>query len=158
MATNIPNQAPFLRVQRLFPQEPQALSVEIDRMYTDVAASVNSRSLGLFTTNSPIQNGETWYYNGKKYQGLRKMFVITGTGNVPHGINTTNLAGFTRIYGTLKDNASGRFYPLPYVDATAANNQISIYVDATNIVITAGGGAPPTVNSGYVVIEWISQA
>lgn len=159
MSTNTPFQTPFLRVQRLFPQEAQPLSVEIDRAYTDIASAVNSRVLGLFTTNSPIQNGETWYYNGLRYQGFRKIFLVTGTGNIPHGINVSNIAGFTQIYGTFSNGATPpTWYPLPYVDVVNANNQVNIVVNSTNIVITAGVGSLPTVSSGYVVLEYISQS
>ena len=154
MSTKVPNAAPFLRVQRLFPRDAQPLSVEIDRAYTDIASSVNARMIGIFSTNSPIQNGEFWYSDGIRYQGNRQLYFVTGTGNIVHNIDTTIINGFTRIYGTFTDGTI--WYPLPYVNAVATNNQISLTVTTTNIVITAGGGAPPTVSSGFVVLEWIS--
>lgn len=62
---------------------------------------------------------------------------------------------FTRIYGVFTDGTV--YYPLPYVDVVAVNNQVNVVVNATNIVITAGGGAPPSITSGYVILEWLSQ-
>ncbi len=146
---------PFLRKQRQFPQESQALSVEIDRAYTDIANSVNSRTISLFTQNRSIQNGESWSISGSQYNGFRQFYLVTGTGNIAHGINLSTIYGFTKIYGSFKDG-SNNWYPLPYVDATAANNQISLSVTSTNIVITAGAGAPPAIVSGFVILEWLS--
>ena len=65
-----------------------------------------------------------------------------------------DMGGFTRIYGTFTDGTN--WYPLPYVDETSATDQISLVVDATNIAITAGGGAPPSITRGYVILEWLS--
>jgi hypothetical protein len=154
--TNPVLKGPFLRVQRLFPQDPQALSVEMDRAYTDIASNVNSRSLGVYPSNQSIQNGDSWYLNGLKYQGFRQFYTFTSAGNIPHGINLTNIFAITQIYGTFTDGSS--WYPLPYVNVVAANNQVSVTVSGTNIVITAGGGAPPAITRGYVVLEWLSQA
>jgi len=49
------------------------------------------------------------------------------------------------------------WYPLPYVDVIAANNQINVIVTPTDIVITAGAGAPPVITSGWVILEWLAQ-
>ena len=154
MTTRIINRGSFIREQRLFPQEPQALSVEIDRMYVDVAAKLNDKTIGLFAQNSSVISGERWQINGQIYQGFRQFYSLTGAGNLPHGLTISNLYAFTKIYGTFTDGSI--WYPLPYVDATAANNQISLTVTSTNIVITAGGGSPPSISSGFVVLEWLT--
>ena len=153
MATNLPNQVPFLRQQRLFPQEMQALTVEVDRAYTDIASSVNSRTIGVYTNNNSVQTGEIWHQNGVSYSGFRRFYSFAAAGNIPHGINTSNIFAFIKIYGTFTDGTV--WYPLPYVDVAAANNQVSVTVTATNIVITAGAGAPPAITQGYVVLEWL---
>ena len=153
MSTNIPNQVPFLRQQRLFPQEPQALSVEIDRAYVDIASSVNNRTIGQYTSNNSIQTGETWYLNGLRYSGFRQLYTFTAPGNSIHNIAVGNIFAFTKIYGTFTDGTN--WYPLPYVN-TAAANQVQVIVTATQIQITAGGGAP-TISSGLIVLEWLSQ-
>lgn len=157
MSTNILNQAPFLRTTRSFPQEIQAISVEIDRAYVDIANSVNTRTIGIFPVNKPIVNGESWFLGGStlRQQALRQVYQFSGAGTIAHGINTTTLTGFTRIYGSFTNGTN--FYPLPYIDATAANNQIEIYIGPTNINIVAGGGAPPAIVSGTIVLEWLSR-
>jgi hypothetical protein len=160
MSTNlnplIINPGPYLRTSRDLPEDPHQLSVELERTYIDIAGKVNDRTIGIFATNRPSVDGNKWYTAGQQpYQELRQVYLVTGTGNIAHGINTSNIAGFVRIYGTFTDGSI--WYPLPYVNATAANNQVSVTVTSTNIVITAGGGSPPTISSGFVVLEWISQ-
>ena len=155
MATNIANQVPFLRVQRLFPQEMQQLTIEVDRSYTDIASAVNARTIGIFTTNNSVQTGETWYQNGIRYEGFRRFYPFTAAGNIPHGINTDNIFAFVKIYGTYTDGSN--WYPLPYVDTALVANQVSISVTPTNIVITAGASSPP-ITQGYLVLEWLSLA
>ena len=156
MATNIPNQIPFLRQQRLFPQEAQPLSVEIDRAYVDIANAVNNRTIGAYASNNSIQTGDYWYLGGLRYSGFRQFYTFTAAGNIPHNINTSNIFGFTKITGTFTDGSI--WYPLPYVDVNSAANQVILYVTSTNIVITRGGGSPPVIVSGFCVLEWLSNS
>jgi len=70
---------------------------------------------------------------------------------VAHGITLINQA--TRLYGTFFDGTS--WQSLPYVDVLAVNNQIGLRVTATQIIVTKGAGAPPTIASGIVVFEFL---
>lgn len=157
MTINIINRDSFLRTSRNFPFEAQALSVEINRSYVDIANAVNAKTIGFFTDNSAAITGESWFLNGSagKQQTLRQVYQITGAGNTAHGLNLGQLSNITRIYGTIFDGTN--YYPLPYVDSTAAGNQIAIKVTPTNIVVTAGGGSPPTISTGLIVLEWLSN-
>lgn len=156
--TNPTQLSPYLRTQRSFPNDnAQVLTVEIDRAYLDIAQKVNARTIGLFPVNAPIATGEQWFISGQtnKQQTLRQLYTFTAAGNIAHGINVAAIAGFTRIYGTFTDGTN--WYPLPYVDVAAANNQVNIVVTPTNIVITGGGGGgQPAIVSGFVVLEWLS--
>lgn len=158
MSTNVFNPQPYLRTSREFPEKMPALTVQIDKAYVDTANCVNDRIIGIFATNRPSITGEQWYLAGgaSKQQTLRQVYRITGAGNYAHGINTSAISGFTAIYGTATDGTS--WYPLPYVNAVAANNQIALSVTATNIVVTAGAGAPPAITSGFVILEWLSNS
>lgn len=150
-------QSPYLRTQRSFPAEnTQVLSVEVDRAYIDIAQKVNSRTVGTFPLNTPIVTGERWLLTGQpnSQQTLRQIYTFTAAGSIAHGITTTQIGGFTKIYGTFTDGTN--WYPLPYVDVANANNQVNVYVSPTNIVITAGAGAPPAITSGIVVLEWLA--
>ena len=151
-------QSPYLRDQRQFPNDDlRDLANQVDHAYIDIAGKVNSRTIGLFAVNFPIVTGESWYLAGqpKRQQTLRQVYPFTAAGNIVHGINLSTVTTFTRIYGVFYDGTI--YYPLPYVDVIAANNQVNVVVNGTNIVITAGGGSPPTISAGYVVLEWLSQ-
>lgn len=153
MTSRIINASPYLRTTRNFPEEAQPLSVEINRSYLDIAEKVNDRTIGFFPVNVPAITGERWFVSkNQRQQTLRQVYNITGAGSIDHGIKT--IIGFTAIYGTFTDGTV--WYPLPYVDAAAATNQVSVKVTATQIVITAGGGAPAIV-SGFIVLEWLSN-
>jgi hypothetical protein len=162
MSANVTNQVAFLRTTRNFPAEIQQLSVEVNLAYVDTANKVNSRTIGIFTQNVASLNGEEWFVNNKnqKQQGFRKVYPFgAAPTTIAHNLNVPpfqfTALSFVRIFGTFTDGTN--WYPLPYVNSTAANNQISLSVTPTNIVITPGGGAPPAITSGYVVLEWISQ-
>jgi len=154
---NITNQVAFLPTTREFPSDGEHLSVEVSRSYINVANAVNARTIGIFTTNRPAANGEYWFlFQNKRQQGFRQAYNIPAISAyphlIPHGINITRIGGFVRIWGTFTDGTI--WYTLPYVDILSATNQIKITVDATNIIIDAGAGTPPTISSGTIVLEW----
>lgn len=151
---NIFNQVPFLRTSREFPSDMEDLVLELNRSYIDIANAVNNRTISSFSTNRAVITGENYFINRNiKQQALRQVYNITAAGSVPHGIETTRIGTFSRIYGVFTDGTN--WYPLPYVDTVSATNQISLSLTPTNIVITAGGGTPPTISSGFVVLEWL---
>jgi hypothetical protein len=155
MSSHIANQVPFLRASRQFPEDLHQFSLEINKAYIEIANAVNNRTISIFPINKPVVNGESWFVSmNKKQQGLRQIYTFTSAGSVPHGINLEAISGFTKIYGTFTDGTY--WYPLPYVDVANADNQINIIISGSDIVITAGSGSPPSIQNGYVVLEWIS--
>jgi hypothetical protein len=152
-------QVPYLRTSRDFPQDSLQLSEELNKMYLDVANTVNNRTIGIFPTTQPAVTGETWFLGGatSKRQGQRRVYPFTSSSlTIAHGITTSQISGFTAIYGTFVDG-SGSWYPLPYIDVTAVGNQVNLIVNATNIVITLGAGSPPSLANGFVVLEWLAN-
>ena len=152
---NVVNQIAFLRTSREFPEDLHQLAVENNKAYVDVANAVNTRTIGIFPVNQPAINGESWFLTNQRQQGLRQVYRFTSATSIPHGLNLTNIFAFTKIYGTFTNGTN--WYPLPYVDVVNADNQINVIVTPTNIVITAGAGASPSITSGLVVLEWLSQ-
>jgi hypothetical protein len=155
---NVVNQVAYLRTSREFPEDLHQLCVESNKSYVSIAQAVNARTIGIFPTDRPAITGESWFLNNQRQQTLRQVYSFssfTSPQSIPHAINTNSIRGFTRIYGTATNGTN--WYPLPYVDVTAANNQINVIVTPTNIVITAGAGAPPAITSGWIVLEWLSQ-
>lgn len=151
-------QAPYLRTQRDFPgDDPQKLTVEIDKSYIDIASKVNSRIIGTYALGFPLVTGEQWYLSGQpnKQQSLRQIYTFTGAGNIPHGINFAEVSLFSpRSYGVFTDGAN--WYGAIFGSNVAIAGQVSFYVTPTNIVILSGAGSP-SITSGTINLEWISQ-
>jgi hypothetical protein len=159
MSANFINQNAYLRTSRRFPVEDQEqLSLELSRSYIDIASSVNARTISLFPTTRSAQTGENWYITqNRRQQGFRQVYQFSDSNLViNHGINfLTQVSNFVRIWGTFFDGTN--WQTLPYVDVVAANNQINVKVNSTQIIITKGAGAPPAITNGLLVLEWISQ-
>jgi hypothetical protein len=152
---NVVNNVPYLRTSREFPLAAQGLAQEVSKSYLDIASAVNSRTIGIFPVNKPAVTGEQWFVStDQRRQTIRQVWNVTGAGTIAHNIETANIVGFTRIYGTFTDGSI--WYPLPYVDVSAADNQINVTIDSTYININAGAGSPPSITSGYIVLEWIA--
>lgn len=157
--SNIPNHVSYLPTTRNFPPDLKQLTVEINKTNVDIANAVNNSIDGFFSTTTPALTREAWYYfQNQKQQTFRKLYLFTSPGSIAHEIlNYPSIAGFSRIWGTFVDTG-GVWHTLPYVDVTSATNQITITVNSTDINIIAGAGAPPTISSGFIVLEWLSQA
>lgn len=156
-STTNSQKSPFLRNQRLIPYEDvRALANEVDHAYIDIASKVNSRTIGVYAVNNQIVTGEQWFLSGQpnKQQTLRQVYQFTATGNVAHGINFTAVTMFTKCQGSFTDGTN--YYGAIYGSNTAISGQVSFYITSTDIVIQAGGGAP-TITSGVIMLEWLSQ-
>lgn len=157
MSSNVPNQSPFLRTTRTFPPDSsQALSVEIDRAYIDIANSVNNRTISIFSTDKPIVNGESWFLGGgnRRQQALRKIYSITSLSSFSHEIDFSNVFSFSDIRGIGFDGTN--YYPIPYVIGTSTTSNIGLYVSPTQVVFTVGATAPP-LTKGIIILEWITN-
>ena len=155
MSANVSNQVPFLKTTRSFPTEANLLSVEINKGYVDIANCVNERTIGLFPMGRPAINGESWFVTGNvKQQAFRQIFTFTAAGNIPHGINTSTITGFTKCQGEFTDGTN--WYGAIFGSNVAIAGQISFYITSANIVVLAGAGAP-SITSGIIVLEWLSQ-
>lgn len=157
LATQL-QRAPYLREQRKFPNDNvNELASQMDQAYIDIAGKVNARTIGIFALNFPVITGDSWFLQGqpKRQQSLRQIYIFTGTGNVPHGINFASVSQITaNTYGSFTDSTN--WYGAIYASNVPIAGQVSFYVTSNNIVVLAGGGAPAITN-GLILIEWISQ-
>ena len=151
------NRAPYLRTSRSLPSDTPHLQLELSKMYVDIANAVNLRSIAIFDQGA-VPTGEQWL-NGDvganpqdKKQTLRQVFSITSN-NISFNHNISPIANVTRLYGSAQNGTN--YFPLPYVDVSNVNNQIALIMSSTQIIVTAGAGSPPSVTSGYIVVEWI---
>lgn len=156
--STILQQTPYLRVQRNFPTaNAQALSIEVDRAYSDTAQKVNARTIGIYPVNKAAVTGDQWFLQGstEKQQSLRQVYSFTATGNIAHGISWTSVSFISPLsYGTFTDGTN--WYGVIYGSSTSIAAQVSFYVTPTNIVVLAGAGAP-SITQGFIVLEWLSQ-
>lgn len=152
---NTTNNQSYLRTSRYFPEDPHQLSVECNKAYVDTSNAVNSRMIGTFPANRSVVTGESWYLTGSnKKQTIRQVYPFTSTANIPHGINTTDITGFTRLFGSYSDGTN--FYGLISGSNVAIAGQLSFYLTPINIVFVVGAGSP-AVTSGRLVLEWLSS-
>lgn len=157
MATNLPQDSPYLRTSRHFPiNDPKQLAVEINKFNLDVANTVNTRTIGIYPLNKPITGGESWFINSnQQLQNLRQVFKFTAAGNIAHNINNNTVTSVSpNSYGTYTDGTN--WYGVIYASSTAIADQVSFFYTPTNIVVLRDAGAPPIV-SGYIVLEWLSE-
>lgn len=149
------NPGNFLRTSRNFPTDPQELSVELSKMYIDVATETNARISGIYGTGSQIITSEAWFINGQNGRqfSLRQVYTFTGAGSIPHGINPASISQFTKCSGEYTDGTN--WYGVIFASSVTIAGQVSFYVTPTNLVILADGGAPAIV-SGTIVLEWLS--
>lgn len=155
MTTTIANITPYLRTSRNFPEDPQPLSVELRKMYIDVATAVNSRSIGIFST-AIIITGNTWYIQGGnlKQQTLRQVYTFSATTAINHGIQNVIPGQFVDCFGSYTDGTST--YGLVFGTSVAVAGIVQFYVTATQIVFVVGAGAP-ALSSGRICLEWLSS-
>jgi hypothetical protein len=149
--------APFIQLQRNFPiDDVQALGIELDQSYIDIASKINARAIGLYALNYPVLAGEKWYLSSTPQQALRQIYTFTAAGNIPHGIQFSSVSQISpNSYGSYTDGTN--YYGVIYASSVAIAGQISFYVTTTNIVVLAGAGAP-AITSGLINLEWISTA
>lgn len=150
--------SPLIPVSRFFPEEPQILIKELNNMYLEVAYGVNSRDIGVYSTNQEV-TGQKFFvsgeFNGKDV--ARKCFlfdsILNGTTSQAHGIQVNAQTLFTRIYG-VGTNPSTSFIPLPYVNVGAPADGVTLNVTSTNVqLITTTANF--TAYKAVVILEFI---
>lgn len=152
---NVINQASILRSSRQFPDDPDQLRVEIDKMYIETANAVNNSTSGVFPVNKQALTKESWFLAGNlRQETLRQVFQFTSTASITHNINVINPSQFTRCFGSYTNGTNS--FGLFFATSVAIAGQITFYITSTQIVFVTGAGAP-ALTSGRIVLEWLSQ-
>lgn len=147
------NQAPYLRTSREFPNDIEALTVEINKTYIDIATAVNLRTIGIFSSTKAAITGETWViFQNRRQQTLRQVYTFTSTASINHNIPAINLDQYAKMYGQFTDGKN--WYGIVSGSNVAIVGQISFYVTSTQIVFLVGAGAP-ALTKGNIVLEWL---
>lgn len=160
--TNPINATPYLRTTRDFPEDTGEMSAEINKAYLEIAAATNNRTIGIYSVNKPSINGNSFYIQSKRQQGLRQMYTFTTTADIPLGFKLINIGGIVQMYGNYISSAGGTFtYGLIPGTSVAIGGQISFYIVVvpgdSDVIRFAVDGAAPALTSGIIVVEWIAN-
>ena len=166
MNNNVVNQNPYLRTSREFPTDAYLLSVEVNRIYTDISTSINSRIIGIFPTTRSANTGQAWYLkSNKKQEGYRQAYNFTPVAGVladiALGFKLASIGQITNGWGSYTDGTN--VYGLIFASNVAIAGQISFYIvlDGTStrsdLIRFIQGGGSPVITQGTLVLEWISQ-
>jgi len=170
MTTNAPSiQVPYLPTTQNFPTEDTSqLQNTLSKSYTDIAQSVNTRTIGIYNTIQ-IATGNKYFTNQNinpanaiQYrQSFRQLFSF---GAIAAGANITITHGITGITqfviwnGSCVTDASvivnAKYEPIPFVSTANINQQISVYANDTIITITNGAGNN-NILSGTITLEYL---
>jgi len=150
--------APYLNTTEFFPPDDVQRTIKHTNVYSNIANAVNVREISLYPLEA-ILTGQQFFSATEPKVGkyaYRKVFIVPAiaagaTLNIAHGI--TGLVQLTHIYGTCVTDVVD-YRPIPYVDAVAITNQVSIKVVGANIVIVNGATAP-NITSGIIVLEYL---
>lgn len=159
---NVINQMPYLRTSREFPEEMHMLTVECNKAYVDTANVVNERTIGIHTTTRPAINGEQWYLvKNLKQQAFRQVYTFTGTSDINIGFKLASISQISKMSGVYTDGTS--WFGLIPGTSVAIAGQILFYVTVNALSTTSDvikfvvGGGAPSLTSGKIVLEWLSQ-
>lgn len=145
------------------------LLVQLYQNLNNVVLALNSKDTGIYNEQEFL-TGQTFFSNPAlssttsqsptERQVFRKVInfgALPDSTNKPVAHNISLLPGysFTRIYGTATTPTSS-FIPLPYSSPTALNENISLEITATDIIITTGIDRR-AYTTCYVIAEYIKQ-
>jgi hypothetical protein len=150
--------------------ELKDILVKLYQNFNDVCLMVNLKDTGKYPTQEFV-NGQLWYPNPAnssqtpvapvERQVYRKVINFgalpaAGFKSLAHGIPINNGFTVTRIYGAAT-NPTGLFWiPIPYADSVAVNC-LSLYADATDVIVTTGGFDYSVYTTTYIVLEYIKS-
>lgn len=133
------------------PKAQEALFDVLKRVLEDYARMINRKDTATYETVE-IQSNQQYFSNNPKVKrfAFRKVVELgtlaTGVNTVAHGITTTSDFIFTHVYGSIYNQATPLWVPIP-------NDGILVTVDATNVNVTI----PAAYNGfkGQLVLEFL---
>lgn len=161
MSEPINNAYSYVPADFVMPTNPQSASLFLTDYLKKIARALQRRDLGVYSL-SEIGAGLQFFPTtvGDWRNVWRKVINFgalpnTATKSVAHGITwgANNALIFTNIYATATDTTNFVALPIPY-SSVASNDDISIDLDATNVVIQTETDRT-AYNQCYVVLEYI---
>lgn len=141
------------------PEDSEERFLALKKEIESHAQMINRKDTGQYEESEVIVNQT---FPGNTPQDKRSVFrLLVPTGAIAQGATGTighNIAAFTNmttISGTVITDVVD-YRPIPYASTVALNEQISVTVDDTNVVIV-NGGASPNITSGFVLLEFVKN-
>ena len=147
----------FLSLSEPLSEDQSQLLYQLTEQNTQIANAVNGREIAIYDPNQVV-TGKV-YYNAASPQNRLSVYRVTlqipatssgSSAVIAHGVS--GLKQLTMLYGGVKTDVPD-FRPVPYIDVTNVNKQISAMANGTNISITVGSGSANVV-SGWIVMEY----
>ena len=145
--------AVFLPTTQYFPEDPEKFKAVLTFVYSDIARRLNAKEIAIYDLVE-VLTGQQWFTPGNpqiKRQAFRKVFTFTGAGAIAH-----NISSLTQVIGYGQYTDGTNFFGAIHASNVAIAGQVSFFVNATNIVVLAGAGAPAIV-SGTIVLEFLKN-
>jgi len=128
------------------------MTTEMTRGWMETANAVNSRVIGIFSTQ-PTISGKKYSIRGTQTQTLQEVWEFDDALlTIP--LNVSRINQVYAIYGGFTDGTI--WYPLPYVDPVPGNQvgvTVLCAVPVSHISIIKGGTAP-AITQGIIIMEW----
>lgn len=172
MSTGTPGSisAPYIPTSTKFPLDPEQLQQTQTKRDIEIAQAVNKRTIGSYY-EAQIVTGNLYYSltnnnieNPIQFrQSYRQIYVFGAiaagaTLLIAHGITgiteIVNLYGNCITDGSVVALATAKYEPIPFVSTANVNQQVSLYMDDTNITIINGAGNN-NILSGSIITEYL---
>ena len=160
MNFNVVNQSPYVKTTRLFPEDLPKLIQEMNASYTETSLAINDRTIGIYPTTRPAITGNGYFFTGKKQQSLRQIYSFTTTADIRLGFKLNKIYRIIQGYGTYNSGTS--VFGLIYGTSVAVAGQTLFYIDTdvspdSDLIKFVVGAGAPALDSGIIVMEWISN-
>lgn len=139
------------------PKDWDEFQIKFTEIYQLIANAVNTREISIYNSEETF-TGKLFYTTGNAQvfrPVYRKSYNFSDASlTFSHGINDLEIV--IEWKGGGRDNA-GNYFPIPFVDTIAIGNQIKVDIIGSNIVVTKGGGTPPTISDAYLTLEYLKS-
>ena len=149
----------------IIPDDPDEKDLKIRQYLNNIALATNTKDSGIYNSTETITGQQflptfsTQTASNATYRGVLRKVIDFGSlpsassKTVAHGITFTNKQSVTKLYAAATIPGSS-WIPLPFASPTL-NLNISLEMDATNIIITTGIDRTAYTRC-FVVVEFMS--
>lgn len=162
------NRGSYIATTEIFDiEDPLELRKKLHEVINEIALVLNIKESGLypeeefvtgsqyFPPTTPLSGKTSAFRNVYRRTYNFGALPNTTSQTLAHGLTISANTSFVRIYGAASDTTGNTYIPLPFASPTLANN-ISVEVNATNIVVTTGSNRS-NFDVSYIVLEYLQD-